>query len=97
MGASLFDFALEAKPSSTRRMCHRQIYYPNIDPVVDDPWYQTTGGLPQSLARRSTLEDVSAFAANKIFFTCNDNGQCSSGACAGQACDWNPAKSRSNN
>lgn len=38
---------------------------------------------------------MAAFGANKSFFTCNDGGQCASGACAGGACEWNPAKSGS--
>ncbi|KAJ5951951.1 chitinase A1 [Penicillium vulpinum] len=38
------------------------------------------------------LEDMAAFGANNSFFACNDRGQCSSGACAGQSCEWNPAK-----
>ncbi|KAJ5375386.1 hypothetical protein N7517_007392 [Penicillium concentricum] len=63
----------------------------NTTLLEEDDWFETTGISP-NLAKRSTLEDVAAFGAKKSFFTCNDGGQCSSGACAGQSCEWNPAK-----
>lgn len=50
---------------------------------------------PRSLEKRVTLEDVPAFNGGKPFFTCNDGGQCSSGGCAGDACEWNPNTSQS--
>ncbi|KAL2829474.1 hypothetical protein BDW59DRAFT_178440 [Aspergillus cavernicola] len=53
------------------------------------------GLFPRSLERRTTLEDVAAFNGETPFFTCNDGGQCSSGGCAGGACEWNPADSQS--
>ncbi|KAL4929365.1 uncharacterized protein BDV17DRAFT_290683 [Aspergillus undulatus] len=57
---------------------------------------ETDGVLsPRSLEKRITLEDVPAFNGGKPFFTCNDGGQCSSGGCAGDACEWNPNTSQS--
>ncbi|KAL3430011.1 hypothetical protein BDV09DRAFT_202564 [Aspergillus tetrazonus] len=50
---------------------------------------------PRSLEKRVTLEDIPAFNGGKPFFTCNDGGQCSSGGCAGDACEWNPNTSQS--
>lgn len=69
----------------------------NASSLVEDGWDVPTGILSdRSLARRTTLEDVAAFNAKESFFTCNDGGQCESGACTGQTCEWNPGKSPSN-
>ncbi|KAJ5096660.1 hypothetical protein N7456_007381 [Penicillium angulare] len=63
--------------------------------VAEDDWLDSTGIFPHQLSKRSTLEDVASFNANNSFFTCNDGGQCASGACTGGSCEWKPANSKS--
>ena len=59
---------------------------------MDDDWYGNPGNSAgRTLAKRASLADIAALGGKKSFFTCNDGGQCASGACAGDACDWNPA------
>lgn len=61
---------------------------------MDDGWDIPTGLLaPRSLQKRKTPEEVAAFGLNKGFFTCNDGGQCKSGGCDGDTCEWKPKPS----
>ena len=63
----------------------------NTSSLIYDDWDLPTGNLSRgAVAKRSTLEDVAAFNTKESYFTCNDGGQCESGACTGQACEWNP-------
>ncbi|PGH27225.1 hypothetical protein AJ80_01182 [Polytolypa hystricis UAMH7299] len=66
----------------------------NTTVPMDDGWYGSASISPHnSLQKRTTPEDVASFGALKSFFTCNDGGQCSSGECAGDACEWKPGQS----
>ncbi|KAF2473995.1 chitinase A1 [Lindgomyces ingoldianus] len=58
----------------------------------DEDWHSTRGAL-SPLQRREEGEEASALNEKATsFFTCNDGGQCPSGACAGDACQWVPGK-----
>jgi hypothetical protein len=58
----------------------------------DEDW-NSTGGALSPLQRREEGEEASALNEKATsFFTCNDGGQCPSGACAGDACQWVPGK-----
>ncbi|EFR03335.1 chitinase A1 [Nannizzia gypsea CBS 118893] len=60
------------------------------------PLYSSNSTTRRLSKRGEGPAEVPSFGNSlKSFFNCNDKGQCSTGGCNGDACDWNPSKQSS--